>query len=39
VGVAKDVAGEMVSSRTLWIVIAIVVILIIIVAIWINAGG
>ena len=36
VGVAKDVAGEMVSSRTLWIVIAIVVILIIIVAIWIN---
>jgi uncharacterized protein len=34
--VAKDMAGEMLSSRTLWIVITIVVILAIIAAIWIS---
>jgi carbon monoxide dehydrogenase subunit G len=39
--VAKDVAGEMLSSRTLWIVITIIVILAIITAVWISGiiGG
>jgi carbon monoxide dehydrogenase subunit G len=37
-GVAKDVAGEMLSSRTLWIVIAVVVILIVVAAILIGGG-
>jgi hypothetical protein len=34
--VAKDVAGEMLSSRTLWIVITIIIILAFIAAIWIS---
>jgi uncharacterized protein len=34
--VAKDMAGQMLSSRTLWIVIAVVIILIIVIAIWIS---
>jgi uncharacterized protein len=34
--VAKDMAGEMLSSRTLWIVITVIVILAIIAAIWIS---
>jgi carbon monoxide dehydrogenase subunit G len=34
--VAKDMAGEMLSSRTLWIIITIIVILAIVVAIWIS---
>jgi uncharacterized protein len=39
--VAKDVAGEMLSSRTLWIVITIIVILAIITAVWLSGiiGG
>jgi carbon monoxide dehydrogenase subunit G len=37
--VAKDMAGEVLSSsRTIWIVIAVLVILAIIVAIWISTG-
>jgi len=37
--VAKDMAGEMLSSkRVIWIAIAIVVILVIIAAIWISTG-
>jgi carbon monoxide dehydrogenase subunit G len=35
-GVAKDMAGEMLSSRTLWIIITIIVVLAIFVAIWIS---
>ena len=34
--VAKDMAGEMLSSRTLWIVITIIVVLAILVVIWIS---
>jgi len=38
--VAKDMAGEMISSsRTVWIVIAVLVILAIIAAIWFSAGA
>jgi hypothetical protein len=38
--VAKDMAGEMLSSsRTIWIVIAILVILAILAAIWISTGA
>jgi len=38
--VAKDMAGEMLSSsRTVWIVIAILVIVAIIVAVWISTGS
>ena len=33
-GVAKDMAGEMLSSRTVWIIIAVIVILVIIAVIW-----
>jgi carbon monoxide dehydrogenase subunit G len=36
VGVAKDVAGDMLSSRTVWIIIAIIIILAIVAAIWIS---
>ena len=35
-GVAKDMAGEMLSSRTLWIIITIIVILAIFIVIWIS---
>jgi carbon monoxide dehydrogenase subunit G len=38
--IAKDMAGEMLSSkRVIWIAIAIVVILVIIAAIWISTGA
>lgn len=39
VGVAKDVAGDMLSSRTLWITLAIIVLLAIIAAIWISRAN
>jgi uncharacterized protein len=35
-GVAKDMAGQALSSRTLWIIIAIIVIIAVIAAIWIS---
>jgi uncharacterized protein len=38
-GVAKDMAGDMFSSRTLWIIIAIIVVLAIIAAIWISIAN
>lgn len=38
-GVAKDMAGDLLSSRTLWIVIAIIVVLVVIAAIWISSSG
>jgi carbon monoxide dehydrogenase subunit G len=39
-GVAKDMAGEVFSSsRTVWIIIAVLVILAILVALWINSGA
>jgi carbon monoxide dehydrogenase subunit G len=38
--VAKDMAGEMFSSRrVLWIVIGVAIIIIIVVVIWTNSGG
>lgn len=38
--VAKDMAGEMFSSRRVrWIVIAIVIILAVLIVIWLNLGG
>ena len=37
--VAKDVAGEMLSSRALWIVITIIIILAFIAAIWISVAS
>jgi carbon monoxide dehydrogenase subunit G len=38
-GVATDMAGDMFSSRTLWIIIAIIVVLAIIAAIWISIAN
>ena len=38
-GVAKDVAGDMLSSRTLWVIITIIVILVIIAVIWISSAN
>ena len=38
-GVAKDMAGDMFSSRTLWFIIAIIVVLAIIAAIWISIAN
>jgi carbon monoxide dehydrogenase subunit G len=39
--VAKDMAGQMLSSRTLWIIVAIIVILVLAAAIWLSGfyGG
>jgi carbon monoxide dehydrogenase subunit G len=39
--VAKDMAGHMLSSRTLWIIVAIIVILVLAAAIWLSGfyGG
>jgi carbon monoxide dehydrogenase subunit G len=37
--VAKDVAGEMLMSRTLWIIITIIIILAFIAAIWIGTAS
>ena len=36
--VAKDMAGQMLSSRTTWIVISILVLIAIIVVIWLSNG-
>jgi hypothetical protein len=36
--VAKDIAGELLSSRAIWIVFAIFLILAILVAFWISTG-
>ena len=38
-GVAKDVAGDMLSSRTLWVIITIIIILVIIAVIWISRAN
>jgi carbon monoxide dehydrogenase subunit G len=37
--VAKDVAGEMLSSRMMWMAIAAIIVIVIVVAILISAGG
>ena len=37
--VAKDMAGKLLSSRTFWIIVAIIVILVIVIAIWISKAN
>lgn len=37
--VAKDMAGEMLSSRMMWVAIAAIIVIVIVVVILINAGG
>ena len=37
--VAKDMAGEMLSSKIIWIAIAVVIVVVIVAVIWISRGG